>query len=722
MPVDMDELETHQTAELQNSDAIKRACDQCRVRKIRCGRETPTCSNCRTANRPCSSTGIGARPKEPRQRVLISQQYERKIDSMDTRLGRIENMLQNLTASFSKQQSLPATSESVAGTMASNQTGSTPATHGTDAAAFAPDDSDGDSEFAGDSSMRAQTEFAGEVLESLVTRTSLHEFHPDMQSALSSLKQIVDLQHRQGAHDSRFAHAKQLPNTIRDMPMPSYKIVLEVLREVKNSPPASFPIICAFIAVEDFNERCRRVFFPTEDYTLTLWGTVNAGLYFLFQERAAAAKGARAAQLTEALHLCRDNFETVLTNLPLVMPARRESVELLLLGCLYSIETSKYSIARDFNTMAANLCMSLGYHRLRTPSTSEQDSKIVLFWFSYILDRALSLRFGRAAIIQDCDITAPRRISDTVKVPNIVWKMVLDQWIAYAEFQGLAYKQLYSPAALTRSPEQRVESARRLVNTILKLVEEQEPLIRHVREKIQNSGFDATSLFSFDMAILADSLVHGSALTLIYRAIPSPPGSPSTFNPECIEAARRAFASHEQCMAMAGESLFVKAGYIQWNIIHVPFIPLIVLFCHIVETSNLEDFERLTNFVNGLQPVCAVSEPVGKLHRVSQVLLNVANLCIKTRIERQQNPQNQDMTMAEHNIDMYLNQLGFMPQYVPQQTAPLYEDSEMPVAADFDAYQATQLGNWFSGNTHILGLLEEGLSEFDPNMWSAPGQ
>lgn len=141
-----------------------------------------------------------------------------------------------------------------------------------------------------------------------------------------------------------------------------------------------------------------------------------------------------------------------------------------------------------------------------------------------------------------------------------------------------------------------------------------------------------------------------------------------------------------------------------------------------METSNLEDLERLANFVYGLQPVCAVSEPVGKLHRVSQVLLNVANLCIKTRTERQQNPHNQDMTMAEHNIDMYLNQLGFMPQYVPQQTTPLYGNSQVPVAADFDANQAVQLGNWFSGNTHILGLLEEGLSEFDPNMWSGPSQ
>ncbi|KAK4231030.1 hypothetical protein QBC38DRAFT_507061 [Podospora fimiseda] len=694
-------------------------CDQCRTRKIRCDREIPTCSNCRTANRICSSTGMGQRPKEPRQRVLISHQYERKIDSMDMRLGKIESMLQSLTASMSHRSPSSAPAESLAGTLASGHTDSSPATHGTDTA-FAPDDSDGDSEFAGDSSMRAQTEFAGEVLENLVTRTSLHDLHPDLQSALSSLKQIVDMQHRPAAHENRFTHAKQLPHALlRDMPMPSYKIVLEVLREVKDFPPASFPTICAFMAVEDFNERCRRVFFPTEDYALTLWGTVNAGLYFLFQERAAAADGPRAGQLTECMHLFRDNLETVLKNLPLVIPARRESVELLLLGCLYSIEISKYTIARDLNTMAASICMNLGYHRLRTPSTPDQESKTVLFWFSYILDRALALRFGRAAIINDCDITVPRQISDTLKIPNVAWKLVLDQWIAYAEFQGLAYKQLYSPSALAGPPEQRAESARRLVQTLLKLVEDQEPLIRHAREKIQTEGFDSTSLFSFDMAILADDLVHGSALTLIYRAIPSPPGSASTFNRECIEAARRAFASHEQCMALAGESLFVKAGYIQWNIMHVPFIPLIVIFCHIVETSNLEDLQRLTKFVHGLQPVCAVSEAVGKLYRVCQVLLNVANICVETRAKRQENPQNQDMTMAENNIDMYLSQLGFMPQYNPQQNPPLYGNAGMHVNADFDANQAAQLGSWFSGNTHILGLLEEDLSGFDPNTWSA---
>jgi hypothetical protein len=62
------------------------------------------------------------------------------------------------------------------------------------------------------------------------------------------------------------------------------------------------------------------------------WGIVNAGLYFLFQERASLAEDERRGPLLEYQSLCRDNLETALANLPLLMPARKESIEVLLLG------------------------------------------------------------------------------------------------------------------------------------------------------------------------------------------------------------------------------------------------------------------------------------------------------------------------------------------------------------------------------------------------------
>ncbi|KAK4040384.1 hypothetical protein C8A01DRAFT_46280 [Parachaetomium inaequale] len=658
------------------------------------------------------------------------------IDHFESRLANIENMLRDLAVSINSRS--PSVSVSVAesgpavgGLAPGPITGSSLAAAGdsTDIVfGVIDEDDDAVSAFEGDSSMTAQTVFASEFLENTVTRTLPPDLDPDMQSALCSLQQIVSMQNRPSAHESRFVNAKPLPKGgLRELPMPPAHVVVAALREAKDVGLASFATICTFIAAENFAERCSKVYFATDDYSLMSWGVVNAGLYFLLQEKASLADGAQRAQLLEYQSLCRDNLETALTNLPLLMPARKESIEVLLLGALYAIEISKFSIARDLNTIAATLCQTLGYHRIRG-GAADTAAKAVLFWSTYLLDRALSIRSGRAPVIQDYDITVGRGIGEGIDLPDESWRVVLNQWISYADFLGRAYEQLYSPAALARPQEQRAESARLLAQTMLNLAKEQEPVMRHTREKMRGTTFDAHSPFPMDMAILGDELMHWSALTLVYRAIPSPPGSPSTFNPECIHAARQAFACHQEYMAMAGDSVAVKAGCIRWNIIYVPFTPVIILFCHIVETSDEADLRRLADFVDSLQPVCAAAEAVAKLHRICQVLHNVASLCIRAKAQRQQDPQHrdQDMAMVGDNIDMYLSQLGFMPQpqfgggHPMQGGAAQFGEGEMP-GAGFGGGQASELGNWFSGNTHILGLLEEDLSEFEPRLWTSMG-
>jgi hypothetical protein len=138
----------------------------------------------------------------------------------------------------------------------------------------------------------------------------------------------------------------------------------------------------------------------------------------------------------------------------------------------YAIEISKFSVARDLNSIAANLCQTLGYHRIRGP-TSDSEAKAILFWSCYLLDKALSLRSGRAPVIQDYDITVPMDLGAGIDLPDASWRVVLNQWISYAAFLGRAYEQLYSPAALARPQEQRAESARQLVQTM------RTPIITH---------------------------------------------------------------------------------------------------------------------------------------------------------------------------------------------------------------------------------------------------
>lgn len=105
---------------------------------------------------------------------------------------------------------------------------------------------------------------------------------------------------------------------------------------------------------------------------------------------------------------------------------------------------------------------------MRSP-TADSEAKAILFWSAYLLDKALSIRSGRAPVTQDYDITLPRDMGPGIDLPDSSWRVLLNQWIGYADFLGRAYEQLYSPAALARPEEQRAESARQLVQTMSSL-------------------------------------------------------------------------------------------------------------------------------------------------------------------------------------------------------------------------------------------------------------
>lgn len=93
----------------------------------------------------------------------------------------------------------------------------------------------------------------------------------------------------------------------------------------------AFITSCSFISVDYFVAVCRKVFFPTEDYTIATFTIVNAGLYYLFQEKAITDES-RNEEFLRYHFLCRDNLETALSNLPLLQHPTKEMIEALLLG------------------------------------------------------------------------------------------------------------------------------------------------------------------------------------------------------------------------------------------------------------------------------------------------------------------------------------------------------------------------------------------------------
>jgi hypothetical protein len=147
--------------------------------------------------------------------------------------------------------------------------------------------------------------------------------------------------------------------------------------------------------------------------------------------------------------------------------------------------------------------------------------------------------------------------------------------------------------------------------------------------------------------------------------------------------------------------------------------------------SSWVDLDRLDEFVASLEPNCSHSTAISKLHRLCQVLSNVARLYIeaKTQVQTQ---ENQDLASVGHEFDTYLSALGLAPAandgdtrwaaaaLAPESTMPgelRYSDAQThnPGASMPHMPHMTQLGNWFSGNQLMMGLLEEDLSMFDPS-------
>ncbi|KAF3221419.1 hypothetical protein TWF679_008106 [Orbilia oligospora] len=552
---------------------LRKTCDQCRSRKVRCDRETP-CSNCRITQRECSFTGALQKPRAARQRVLISHQYESKIDSFEARLTGIEGMLRELTTSLKRG-------------------GGTSTPHSENA--------------------------------------------------------------------------------------------------------------------------CRKLYFPTEDYNIGIFITVNTGLYYLFQDNTCSAtEDFSDEECLKYQMMSRDNLETALANLPLLLPARKDMVEALVLSATYAVEVSKLSLAWQLNSAAAMICQTLGWHRLQGEDGTS-DARITLFWFCYMLDKGLALRFGRTSVIQDWDVSATRHFDNTTLPTS--WNLMIGLWINTGGILGEIYQNLYSPSALARDPNQRVETARLLVEKMERIWNDMVELSYSSGARDQDSlkkfSKDPHNQTTLDMVHKSGRVSHLANLTLIYRAIPSAPGLPSTFNAECIDAARGAFSCHFECMELIADNSVAMAGYLHWTILYSPFTPFIVLFCHVIETSNIKDLQLLDQFAESLQPALSISQAIEKLFRLCKLLHQIAALYVEAKGQQK---QDSDMNMVGNDLDIYLSQLGFISQNHASENMNISATPGPGTAPIVGSGQ--ELGDWFSGNRYILGLMEDDFLDIDPGMWS----
>ncbi|OJJ67550.1 hypothetical protein ASPBRDRAFT_47611 [Aspergillus brasiliensis CBS 101740] len=70
----------------RQTGSLSPACDECRIRKVRCNKEYPKCSSCRASNLPCEFSNKG-------KRINHTKKLVNDVELLGSRLGKIEEAL-----------------------------------------------------------------------------------------------------------------------------------------------------------------------------------------------------------------------------------------------------------------------------------------------------------------------------------------------------------------------------------------------------------------------------------------------------------------------------------------------------------------------------------------------------------------------------------------------------------------------------------------------------
>ncbi|KAH7117161.1 hypothetical protein B0J11DRAFT_593352 [Dendryphion nanum] len=644
-----------------------------RVTAVRCDRQLP-CSPCRLTGQTCAFTGLGQKPKEPRQRVHITSRHEHKIDSIDERLKAIECLLLE-----DRARSKQGGQTDSPGLLVPPRTSS----HHT-ANVFDQDDVATGTE--GSSSLQAHAEIAQNLANTIMNLESVDSPSLPINFQTSSLSpQRVS----GGTHNESQPQVPGAPSSSchRTMELPPMPAIVDILKRVKEEPSISFIALRCFTPIEHFIDTCRNVFFAIDDYSDVEFIIATAGLYYLFTEIfQTTAPGPSRRQFLAHGHLCRKALEAALSTVGAFLPARMDSVQALILGSCHAIEISKPWLAWRMAGFAAQLCQTMGWQDDAIVSEGEEtmkSTKFLLFWHAYIIERALSFRLGRASVIRDCDITISSRLNG-IAFPE-PWPGLFSFWVGHANIQGKVYELLYSKAALSWPEASLLAHSEELLAAL-------QSLGLQNKDIFESNPIEKCTLTSGQFLALTNKVTYYCAATLISRA--KTLKDPSfTFSLDCLDFARKTLQAHEECMQLTAENHHYRSIYVHWRILQLPFIPFIVVFGSIVKTCNLEDLSRLHGFVDSLQSLTHLSPPVYRLHRISQALYEVACLYLDR------------LSSEEQRVALSIGSSGYE-QMTAEVMSMFYGDNPLGRGYDLGSLLCPPMDECFFGPQQVLGSLQ----------------
>ncbi|KAL4948936.1 hypothetical protein BDW69DRAFT_175501 [Aspergillus filifer] len=596
---------------------LPRACEGCRVRKIRCERTLP-CSNCQHLRIAC----VPANSRhENRPRINVSSHYEKQVELIQERLRGIQSKLDQLAASVvpaKMQEDVSLSSRGPAYQSLRDDTAQ--------AIQLA-------SGFDGDSSFTSNALLAEKVAEHNTTGTSQTPEEDEMFTALRSLKRTLE-EHRPiiSANHAHFPGFRPV-NLTHNLDLPPVAFAVAIVSRSKLCPTDTF-LLSAWRDRNLLETLCQRIYFPSERVSL---GSLTL-MHGLLWEQGQYLSTEHDSQfsypdMSHWIDVCEKNFYLGIESYEVLTSQSLENAQALALGSMRALGLGRPFLCRTLLAAAANICVSLGYHRRSTLLGDRSllaESKRHVFWIVYMMDKNVSLSLGRASSLQDYDIDA-ELFTPSSDSRFRFYDLLCHSAINFARLEGKVYDLVYSARALTAPFEETLEHTARLVQELNNWKTDELEVIIQGRSDCPE-GFKPFAIASYP--------IYYSVLALLHRGRPNSSRETNTLiNSACLEAARQSVTYHLKTIPQFINNPSKRSTYVTWSLLYSSFTPFFVVFSNVVLTRNQEDFTLLKSMVNSLETLVSVSEGSKRLHSVCQAFYRAAEVFLQSKQQSKHNYQ-----------------------------------------------------------------------------------
>ncbi|GIC89043.1 Zn(II)2Cys6 transcription factor [Aspergillus udagawae] len=604
------------------SSGSREACDECRIRKVRCNKEYPKCSSCRKSNLACGFSNKG-------KRVNHTKKLVNEVEVLGNRLGKIEEALLRCLSAVERSNSPSNAATRPSSVIQSDDSHSDP----------------NDSRHMDESTLDASSETRPEQCSyhAFPGSTPIASLYAEAQAACDRLRSLLPFPNPDGEYSpaspdfrpgqsrslqSRLKEVSELfENLTRESPVlsiPESDGLLPSLPPralVEASLETYFTCLSPFLPIydrESVASAIKEQYGPMVNNPDPAWMILfnNILLQTLDAKNSATTRAGLINhniledELIKSLLL---NYQRGYNNFERLLRPQLVNVQALLSMALIAL---KYFSLATFETVFAQACQlakSIGLHQRN--SNSENAEQTDLWWSLFIIDKHASFIAGKPCLLPsyDCGLLFPAANSDHIARDQ------RSAHISLAHIQEDMYQCLYSARTTRKGRDYIICQVQQINRTLEDWEIQHKHILSPACTMTEQEAFRLTELryTLCTLRVLTQRLEHAS-------------------NDRCsrLEYARSGLRLLQETCGTAGDSVVGLALYqsICLNYSMALFLEVFIAIIEEYQQDHRIDAELLSSFAAHMNFFSAKSSPTAHASKAAYMAGLCSNIALSIQM------------------------------------------------------------------------------------------